>query len=184
MLQYLMIFINLLWMSIYRKKLPADALFNLKREKLNICLRVIGPPLKDQHGESPTKGQYINAGLQNIENDLVKNGKDIHASFIIDGGPRADILKRILDLEENFQNFCPTIYLCEAYRNIYSEQIARRNIGKFIKGSNSTITGRTLIEKQNKSYSSDFYEFWYGLDQPPTISYLQSKELWFYRREQ
>ena len=183
MLKYLMIFINLSWMSIYRKKLPADALFNLERENLNICLKVIGPPLKDQHGESPTKVQYIDAGLRSIENDLIKNDKDIHASFLIDGGPRAEILKRILDLEESFPNFFPTIYLCEAYRNIYSKQIARRNTGKFIKGSNITINGRILIEEVNKNYCSDFYEFWYGLDQLPTISYLQSKELWFYRRE-
>jgi hypothetical protein len=65
--------------------------------------------LKDQYGESPIKKEYIYAPFEYLLRDIQK-GEKITALFIIDGEPRFDILKLILDIEEQNDNFFPVIF--------------------------------------------------------------------------
>jgi hypothetical protein len=55
--------------------------------------------MKDQYGESPIKKEYIEAALDPIKRRL-SLAKTTTAVFLIDGGPRGDIVSSVLDLQD------------------------------------------------------------------------------------
>ncbi len=133
--------------------------------------------IKDQYGESPIKNEYIQAPFESLLKNIEKREKII-ALFIIDGGPRFDILKHILDLEEKHDNFFPVIFLCDANRIFYNEQIKRRSNGVYIKGTNKTLNKRTLYENQTIDTAGK-EKFFYGKE-IISANELIEKEVWYY----
>lgn len=135
--------------------------------------------MKDQFGESPLKADYIDAPLEPIIEKLALK-EDVRAVFIIDGGPRGDILDRILDLEETQDGFHPDIFLCDASRSVYRRSTGRRPAGRFVDGSNRTLSGEKLYTKEISGPKAGFV---YGMDRV-TPADLARNELWYYEHEQ
>ena len=135
--------------------------------------------MKDQYGESPIKKDYIDAALDSIRRKLPLVRK-ITAAFLIDGGPRGDIVNSILDLEDKYSDFCPTIFLCEAHRSYYADSISRRPSGVFIKGSNRTLNGEPVYIKDVIGMKA---EFTYGKAKASPDE-LAEREVWFYQSSQ
>jgi hypothetical protein len=162
----------------YEKFRPFDGAFSAEiggMLKLNLNLK--RDFIKDQYGESPIKKEYIFAPFQYILKDIEK-GKKIIAMFIIDGGPRFDILELILDMEEKNDNFFPVIFLHDANRLFYKKQINRRPNGIYLRGTNRTLNNRVIYEKKKKS-AADKTKFTYGKENV-TIQELIEKEVWYY----
>ena len=156
---------------------PVDGYYSVRIEgsvKLLLILR--SEIMKDQYGESPIKHEYINAPLEPVIQRL-QTSQNIKAAFLIDGGPRSDILNSVLDLEERYPNFFPTIFLCDANRSIYSESQNRRSAGVFIQGSNRSLQGESLYTKTITGIKAKYL---YGKEEmlPGEFS---AKELWFYQ---
>lgn len=135
--------------------------------------------MKDQYGESPVKKEYIDAALDSIRRKLPLARK-ITAAFLIDGGPRGDIVNSILDLEDQHRDFSPTIFLCEAHRLYYADSISRRPSGVFLKGSNRTLNGEPVYGKDVIGKKA---EFTYGkaIASPDELA---EREVWFYQSSQ
>jgi hypothetical protein len=133
--------------------------------------------MKDQYGESPIKNEYISTPFEIFSKNL-HLGEKVTAIFIIDGGPRSDILERILNMEEKYDNFFPVIYLCDANKNIYSQQVKRRPQGVYYEGTNKTLDKRVLYEHNAKA-SAEKMKFWYGREDV-AINELIEKEVWHY----
>jgi hypothetical protein len=165
--------------SLFRKKRPTLSEFRCKYNNIKILLKNVPPKLKDQFGESPSMEEYINAGLIEIK-DQLSNNQNVKAAFIIDGGPRGEILDAIFNLEDEFNNFYPTVILCEAHRVFYNPIIDKRPSGKFIKGSNLTINKQPVYTKQ-KIKNEFIAKYWYGKNNI-SVEELSKKEIWFYKR--
>ncbi len=141
---------------------------------------------KDQFGESPIKNDYIKGGLRwPILQRLKDDPSDLKAAFIIDGGPRGHIVERIFDMENEYSNFHPTIFLLEANRIYYNSAMGRRATGRFVKGSNRVpLTHEVLYEDEKdldeSSQIDSLMTFGkYGM----TGAEKQEKELWIYSRQ-
>jgi hypothetical protein len=161
------------------KSRPLDAAYQVAiNESINLQLVLRSELIKDQYGESPIKDEYIGAGLAPLKHSL-SSQKRLTAAFIIDGGPRSDILNAIFKLEDQNENFFPTIFLCDANRSIYWKSIGRRPNGEFWKGTNQTLNKERLYKNQ---YSGKKANFFYGKD-TVTSDQLLNKEIWFYQRE-
>ncbi len=141
-----------------------------------LTLRNIGPSIKDQFGEAPNKDDYINAGLKDIRAKLEEGG-DVKALFLIDGGPRHHIVQEILNLEDQYAHFSPTIVLCDACRAFYHDTLSQRGSGKFYPGTNQTLKGARVIG----DISGLDAKFWVGGDK--TANELAEKEVWYYKRD-
>jgi len=165
---------------IFRKKRPTLSEFSCEYNNTKIFFKNIPPKLKDQFGESPSMRKYINAGLIEIKSQLSTN-QDVKAAFIIDGGPRGEILNEIFNLEEKYSNFYPTVFLCEAHRVFYNSIINKRPSGEFIKGSNITINKQPVYTKP-KMKNELISKYWYGKNNI-TVEELSEKEIWFYKRQ-
>ena len=159
---------------------PARGEFRGKIEDISLVLRNVGPAMKDQYYESPSGKEYIDAGLLELRNGLQKKGKMVKAAFLIDGGPRAAIVRTILNMEETYSHFYPTIFLCEAHRAYYNEVMSNRPSGIFLSGSNVTING---LEVQGAPGIHDIetMNYWFGKNYV-TKEQLAEKEVWFYER--
>ncbi|MGD9058023.1 MAG: hypothetical protein PVF38_17885 [Desulfobacterales bacterium] len=170
---------KLLLYKLHRKSRPLDAVYQgAINESINLQLVLRSELIKDQYGESPIKDEYIGAGLAPLKH-ILASPKRLAAAFIIDGGPRSDILEAIFNLEDENDNFFPTIFLCDANRVIYLKSIGRRPGGEFWKGSNQTLNYESLYKNQ---YSGKKANFFYGKD-TVTSEELLNKEIWFYQRE-
>jgi hypothetical protein len=130
--------------------------------------------MKDQYGESPIKKEYIDAALDPIRGRS-SLGKTTKALFFIDGGPRGDIVHSILDLQDMYSNFYPTIFLAEAHRSYYTDPLSRRPSGIFMKGSNRTLNGEPVY----KDLSGEKAEFVYG-KAVVSADELAEREAWYY----
>merc|ERR1711991_1098146 len=60
--KYFFILLNLIFVFVYPKKLPIDGEILLKKNGLELLIKIIAPSLKDQLGESPSVNEYINSG--------------------------------------------------------------------------------------------------------------------------
>ena len=161
------------------KSRPMDGEYSVTlNDAINLLLVLRSEFIKDQYGESPNKDEYIAAALAPIRRTIA-SGKKLSAVFVIDGGPRGDILDAIFELEDENSNFFPTIFLCDANRSIYTGSIGCRPDGKFLKGSNKTLNGERLYKDQ---YSGSKAKFFYNADKV-TLSRLLEKEVWFYQRK-
>jgi hypothetical protein len=156
---------------------PVNGYYSIRIEdSINFLLLLRSELIKDQYGESPIKHEYIEAPLEPVIQRLETN-QNIRAVFLIDGGPRSDILNSVLDLEERYTNFFPTIFLCDANRLIYSESQNRRPSGAFIRGSNRSLQGESLY---TKTITGGKAKFLYGKEEILPIEFA-AKELWFYQ---
>lgn len=131
---------------------------------------------KDQYGESPTKRDGIDAGIEMLINTAKRSQDDISAIFIVDGGPRADICSKLFNLEENYPNIRLNIFLLEAHRLIYNDTLKRRPSGVFVKGSNRNLNGGQVYKKFKNVPTNTLL---YGKPKPD-LSFLCDKELWHY----
>jgi hypothetical protein len=163
-----------------RKNRPTVSEFRCKYNNVKILLKNIPPKIKDQFGESPSMEKYINAGLMEIKTQL-NNNQDVKAAFIIDGGPRGEILNAIINLEDEYRNFYPTIILCEAHRAFYKSIIGRRPTGNFIKGSNITLNKQIVYDKP-KMKNEFIANYWYGKNNI-TVNELSEREIWIYKSQ-
>jgi hypothetical protein len=145
-------------------------------DQLELILRNVGPSLKDQYGESPNKAEYIESGLKEIRGELEK-GNSVSALFIVDGGPRHYVVEEILKLEEKFNNFKPSIFLCDAARIFYDPILVKRPTGRFFAGTNRTLKGKPV----SNDTSGPHTYFWTG--GPKTGLEIAQREVWFYKRE-
>lgn len=162
-----------------RKSRPLDADYQITIDgSINLLLVLRSELMKDQYGESPIKDEYIGAALAPLK-QILPSPEILSAAFIIDGGPRHDILDAIFKLEDENENFFPTIFLCDANRSIYSKSLGRRPNGEFWKGSNKTLNNKALYKNQ---YSGKKANFFYGKDKV-MLNQLLNKEIWFYQRE-
>lgn len=167
---------KLLFYRLIKSTRPFDAIFSFMIENtINLNLILRRDFIKDQYGESPVKDEYINAPIELLMNHL-NQSEGLAALFLIDGGPRHDILKRILDIEETYANFLPIIFLCDANRNYYHDQTQRRAKGIFIQGSNMTLNKLRLYTHDPNRPKS---EFTYGKDDVSDGD-LTDKEVWYY----
>jgi hypothetical protein len=95
-------------MFLYRLKKssrPRDGCYSVKIENSIQFLAFLRSEfMKDQYGESPIKKEYIDAALDPIRRRLSLD-KTTAAVFLIDGGPRGDIVNSILDLQDIYSNF-------------------------------------------------------------------------------
>jgi hypothetical protein len=165
-----------LFYRLFRSTRPYDAVFSFViADTVNLNLILRRDFIKDQYGESPVKDEYINAPLKLLLNHL-NQSENLTALFLIDGGPRHDILKIILDIEDTNPNFLPIIFLCDANRNYYHDQTQRRAKGIFIQGSNMTLNKLRLYTHDPNRPKS---EFTYGKDDV-TDEDLADKEVWYY----
>jgi len=156
---------------------PVDGYYSIRIEgSIQFLLILRSEIMKDQYGESPIKHEYIEAALEPVIQKLQTN-TNIRAAFLIDGGPRSDILNSVLDLEEKYINFFPTIFLCDANRTIYCESQNRRPAGVFIQGSNRTLQGESLYKKIITGTKAKYL---YGKEEI-LPSEFAAKELWFYQ---
>jgi len=119
---------------------PLYADWKAKTGAMELSLKNRGPAIKDQFGEAPNAADYIEAGLEEITYAL-KAGKPVSALFLIDGGPRHKIVQAILELEDMFAKFTPTIVLCDAWRAFYAPTLSARPQGVYWPGTNRTIKG-------------------------------------------
>lgn len=131
--------------------------------------------MKDQYGESPFKNNYIDVGIAPIREYLEKTKKPARALFIVDGGPRADILDTIFELEDSYPHFYPTILLFEAHRLFYQKTLKKRPTGKFVAGSNVTLNGRKIYKGMSHKGLKDVWGIM-------TAEEMAEKEMWFYSR--
>lgn len=156
---------------------PMDGYYSVRIEdSIKFLLILRSEIMKDQYGESPIKHEYIEAPLEPVIQRLQTN-QNIKAAFLIDGGPRSDILNSVLDLEERYTNFSPTIFLCDANRLIYCESQNRRPDGIFVQGSNKSLQGEPLY---TKTITGRKAKFLYGSEEI-LPSEFAAKELWFYQ---
>jgi hypothetical protein len=81
-------------------------------------------------------------------------------------------------MEDKNDNFFPVIFLCDANRIFYNEQIKRRPNGIYLKGTNRTLNNRVLYGNRKK-ISADKAKFTYGKENI-TIQELIEKEVWHY----
>jgi hypothetical protein len=146
---------------------------------INLRLILRSELMKDQYGESPVKQEYIGAALEPIKRELSSAGT-IKAAFLIDGGPRGDIVHSILDLEEISSDFCPTVVLWDAYRFFYGEAIRRRPSGAFIRGSNRTLKGEPVYETCDLGKKA---HFWSDNARVSPDEWAK-REVWFYQSSQ
>ncbi len=160
-----------------KKNRPIDGHFSVTIDNsIKLLLLLRSELMKDQYGESPVKEEYIKAALTPVIHSLTSED-ELRAAFLIDGGPRGDILNSILDLEENNNNFFPTIFMCDANRSFYSDAISRRPDGIFLKGSNKTLNNEVLYKD---IYDNKKANFWFGKEKVSSTE-LMKKEVWFYQ---
>jgi hypothetical protein len=134
--------------------------------------------VKDQYGESPFKQECIDAGLAPVRRALSDGTNVVRAAFLIDGGPRGDIVHAILDLEDAYPNFLPSIFLFEAQRLFYEPAISRRQSGQFIAGTNRMLNGEIVYSVDPKREDPKAI-YWFG-KKGMTADEMSAKEVWYY----
>ena len=160
---------------------PARGEFKCGVGNISIVCRNVPPTMKDQYGESPSKNEYIDAGLIELREALKRTDQIVKAAFFIDGGPRAEIVRAILKMEDECSNLYPTIFLCEAHRAYYNEIVSQRPSGIFLAGSNLTINGQE-VQGDPGMYDGAIMTYWFGKNSI-TKEELAKKEVWFYQKK-
>jgi len=180
--KYILIGIRLITLAFNPKIRPTRSLCKGRIKNIFFIFRNVPPEMKDQYGESPSREEYIEAGLIEIREALQKQ-KIVKSCFFIDGGPRAVITRTILEMEKEYPNFYPTIFLCEAYRAFYNEVTVQRLSGKYLIGSNLTINGQEVYSEPKKLMDKDYAKLWFG-NENITKEELAQKEVWFYKKSE
>ena len=159
---------------------PHDGHFTMSiNDTVRFTLSLRTEMLRDQFGESPGKHEYIRAGLKPIERNLEASKLPFRVTFFIDGGPRADIADVILDMEEKYDQFYPTIFLWDTQRTFSRRPTSRRKSGYFFDGSTTLMNG----EPFNTGYAGDPEKgrFWYGKPSLTSEEMIEN-EMWVYER--
>ncbi len=132
--------------------------WNCQIEKLDFKYNLVSPTMKDQFGESPNIDDYVNAGLNFLENQ----DKSKNILFMIDGGPRHYIVEKIINKKYNHN-----IHIClfDAHRPEYDEILNKYN-GTFFKGEeilDNDIDFYSIFpdEKKEKLLSKELWYFNY-----------------------
>jgi len=160
-----------------KSKFWFNAKYHLKLTNLNFDYYYIFEGFRDQFGESPNKNKYIKNPIENLLGYL-DSGKDCHAVFIIDGGPRADIVNEIFSLLGNYKNLTVDIFLLEAYRGYYKQILSSRAGGNFIKADkNETLDGRIYLKEQDIKKSNNACGELMGAS---NLKEALEKELWHF----
>lgn len=76
------------------------------------------------------------------------------------------------------KNFSSVIFLCDANRIFYNEQIKKRSNGVYIEGTNKTLNRGTMYENQTID-SVDKVKFFYGKENISAQELIE-KEVWYY----
>ena len=141
--------------------------------------------VNDQYGESPVKQDYIDAGLRYPILEKLKKSPNtpLKALFIVDGGPRLQIVNAILDLENKYHNFYPTIVQHDAVRKNTLSAFLRRPQAKYISGSNITLYGKQLYHDTLPSNKEDDSWIIFDKDKVTTGEEKAKKELWYYQKD-
>jgi len=155
-----------------------DAKYSTKLGGVDFEYVYIYEGFKDQYGESPNKNKYIRLPLAGLLAAL-EQGRECHASVIIDGGPRADVVKEIFNLIDWYKNLTVDIFLLEAYRGYYRPVLAAHPGGRFVAADkNEMLAGTTYLREpktppKTPSPCADL------LDQPSVAGALR-EELWHF----
>ena len=158
---------------------PQDGCFSITiDDSVTLLLILSSEFMKDQFGESPIKKEYLTAALGPIIQKL-SAAETVMAAFFVDGGPRGDIINSILDIEDRYDNFRPTIFLCDARRSYYDDAIRRRPSGIFLRGSNRTLSGEPVYQKTTTGRKAQFV---FGKNKVLPKE-LAERELWFYQAD-
>ncbi len=156
---------------------PIDGFYSASiKNSIDMQLILRTELFKDQYGESPIREEYVQNPLKPLQSRIDAQ-KEVSAAFLIDGGPRGDILKTILDLDDQYTCFRPTVFMCDANKVIYANQMKRRPKGVFVDGSNQTIDGSPLYTRKLSGAKARFLHDAEHVDP----SSQAKKELWFYR---
>ena len=154
-----------------------DARYETGLGSVRFDYRYIYEGFKDQFGESPHKFHYIRLPLVPLL-DALQGGGACHAIFIIDGGPRADVVKEILDLIDQYKNLAVDIFLLEAYRGYYEPALSSRPGGRFIAAErNEMVDGRPYLAHdapRRMSFSCA------ALLDAPSVDEALARELWHF----
>ena len=134
--------------------------------------------VKDQYGEAPFKQKYIDAGLAPVKRALSDGTSDVRAAFLIDGGPRGEIVHAILDLEDAYPDFLPSIFLFEAQRLFYEPATSRRGSGQFLAGTNRMLNGEIVYSVDTKRENAKA-TYWFGKE-GMAADEMSAKEAWYY----
>ncbi|MDP3735443.1 MAG: hypothetical protein Q8R39_03380 [bacterium] len=128
-----------------------DEKYGVKIDCIDFEYAYIYEGFKDQYGESPNKHKYIRLPLTGLL-EALQAGRKCHAVFIIDGGPRADIVKECFDLIDRYKNLTVDIFLLEAYRGYYESILSSRPGGRFIAAEkNEMLDGRAYLPEPHGS---------------------------------
>jgi len=140
--------------------------------------------LNDQYGESPVKWDYVDAGFKYPVFERLRNSNEkLKVAFIVDGGPRIEIINTILDTENEYDHFFPTILVHDAHRKIYDTVYQRRPEGKFMKGTNIKLNGKKLREHEPQSLEQEPIDMWILCGKPDiSPEEIVERELWYYQR--
>jgi hypothetical protein len=125
-------------------------------DELDFIYKLVSPGVKDQFGECANRDDYVNSGIDFLENE--NENKNI--LVMIDGGPRHYILDKILNSKYK-QNF--HVCLFDAYRPEY-KIILDKYKGTFYSGEDQLIDGTNFYSifqnEEHKKYRLD-KELWY-----------------------
>lgn len=140
-----------------RKRAFGELVFGARQNEIELKIFYSYEGFKDQFGESPNKEIYIKTPLMPIE-DALKSGAHIELISIVDGGPRRDIVKYLLELSNTYINLKLDLFLLEAGRGWYADLINRYTEGKFVAADlNEKVDGSIyLVESTVRSKCDNF----------------------------
>jgi hypothetical protein len=154
-----------------------DARYERELGSVHFDYRYVYEGFKDQFGESPHKYHYIRLPLTPLIETLQAGG-ECHAVFIIDGGPRADIVEEVFSLIDAFPNLSVDIFLLEAYRGYYEPVLSSHPGGRFIPaGRNEMLDGRPYLEQRVEGRPSSPCA---ALLAEPSVEEALARELWHF----
>ena len=131
--------------------------FSCKIEKMTFDYHLITPRMKDQFGESPTRQEYANTGIQEIA-----SGKYRNVLVMIDGGPRHYIVDQIYSSLSIRKNMKVHICLFDAYRPEYTSVLSKRPSGKFYPGNTTLLDGTKFYDETDEAHIHRMSkELWY-----------------------
>lgn len=153
-----------------------DASYHATMDRLQFECVYVFEGFKDQYGESPHKYRYMRIPLERLKRAL-ESKQECHAAVIIDGGPRADIVKDFFSLIDTYKNLTVDMFLLEAYRGYYQPILSSRPGGRFIAAEkNEMADGRPYLEETALEKNTPCA----ALLGAPSVRDALARELWHY----
>lgn len=157
-----------------RKRAFGELVFGARQKEMDLKIFYCYEGFKDQFGESQNKEIYIKTPLMAIE-DALQSGAHIELISIVDGGPRRDIVKYLIELSNTYENLKLDIFLLEAGRGWYADFINRYTEGKFVSAdSNVKADGSIYLEEPKFRSKCD------NLSGSGSVQRALQTELWHY----